>query len=258
MRIGLLHPGEMGAPFGETLAVGGHEVLWCSAGRRPETRRRASQAGLEDAGTLTELAARSELILSICPPHAALGLARELAEYPGIFVDANAIAPATAATIEQTVPRFVDGSIIGPPPTQPGVARLYLSGADAGTVAELFAASNVDAHVLEGGAGAASALKMSYAAWTKGSAALLLATRDAARGADVERELLDLWRSSHPGLVDRCAIAEQSATEKGWRWAGEMDEIAGFFAASELPDGFHRAAADIYRRFPRGPSESSG
>ncbi len=258
MRIGLLHPGEMGAAFGAVLAGRGHEVLWCSAGRRPETRRRAFEAGLEDAGTLTELAARSELILSICPPHAALGLARELADFPGIFVDANAISPATAAAIEQTVHRSVDGSIIGSPPTQPGLARLYLAGADADRVAELFADSNVDARVLAGGVGAASALKMSYAAWTKGSAALLLAARDAARHADVEHELLELWRSSHPGLADRSAAAHRSATEKGWRWVGEMEEIADFFAASELPDGFHRAAADIYRRFPRSPDEPLG
>ncbi len=258
MRIGLIHPGQMGAAFGEVLVGRGHRVLWCSAGRRLETCDRAAAAGLEDVGTLVDLADRAELVLSICPPHAAVEVARELAGFPGIFVDANAISPATVGTIERVVQRLVDGSIIGSPPARPGDARLYLSGADAGFVAELFSGSIIDAHVLAGDLGAASALKMCFAGWGKGSGAMLLALREAARAAGVEQDLLDLWHSEVPGLADRHAAAERSAVEKGWRWVAEMDEIADFLAASELPAGFHRAAADMYRRFPRPPDDGLG
>jgi hypothetical protein len=38
---------------------------------------------------------------------------------------------------------------------------------------------------------------------------------------------------------------------KGWRWEAEMTEIAAAMAAAGLPDGFHLAAADIFRRSPR-------
>jgi hypothetical protein len=41
--------------------------------------------------------------------------------------------------------------------------------------------------------------------------------------------------------------AEKSADAKGWRWVGEMEEIADTFAAAGQPDGFHRAAAQVYR-----------
>ena len=35
---------------------------------------------------------------------------------------------------------------------------------------------------------------------------------------------------------------------KGWRWVGEMEEIAHSMAAHDLPTGFHEAAAEVFRR----------
>ena len=86
-----------------------------------------------------------------------------------------------------------------------------------------------------------------YAAWSKGTAALLLAVRDVARHFGVEDALADEWRLSQPELFDRLASAERSAAKKGWRWVGEMEEIADTFDAADAPDGFHRAAAEVYR-----------
>ncbi len=50
----------------------------------------------------------------------------------------------------------------------------------------LFAGTALDARVIEGPLEAASAVKMAYAGWTKGSAALLLAVRALARAEGVE------------------------------------------------------------------------
>jgi hypothetical protein len=106
-------------------------------------------------------------------------------------------------------------------------------------------------------AGDASAVKMAYAAWSKGTAALLLAIRGLARAEGVEETLLAEWRLSVPELFDDAERAARSAGSKGWRWIGEMDEIADSFAAAGLPDGFHRAAAEIYRRVPRLERETA-
>ncbi len=133
-----------------------------------------------------------------------------------------------------------------------GTSRLYLSGADAPFVADLFAGTIVDARVVSENLGAASALKMAFAAWTKGTSALLLAVRAVARAEGVEETLLEEWQLSLPHLPEQSIAAARSALGKGWRWVGEMDEIAGTFSAAGLPDGFHRAAAEIYRRSPRG------
>ncbi len=248
VRIGLLHPGEMGAAVGAVLRARGETVLWASQARSAQTARRAEEAGLEDAGTVAELSRRSEMILSVCPPHAALAVAQSVAGFSGVFVDANAVAPASARAIARTVGRCVDGGIIGAPPREPGETRLFLSGAHAPEVAELFSGTIVRSIVVSGEIGAASAVKMAFAAWTKGSAALLLGARALARAEGVEKELLETWRWASPELPDRSAAASRSALGKGWRWVGEMNEIADTFAAAGLPDGFHRAAAEVYRR----------
>jgi 3-hydroxyisobutyrate dehydrogenase-like beta-hydroxyacid dehydrogenase len=249
--IGLLHPGEMGAAVGAVLREQGDRVVWASDGRSSETRSRAEEAGLEDAGSVEELVRESDVILSICPPHAALELAGAVAGFRGVFVDANAIAPATAREVAAVIAagggESVDGGIVGPPPRAPGTTRLYLSGAEAESVAGLFGGSVVDARVLYGEVGTASALKMAYAAWTKGTAALLLAVGELARVEGVETALHEEWRASLPELPERSIRAARSAQSKGWRWVGEMEEIAATFDAAGLPEGFHRAAAEVFR-----------
>ena len=183
------------------------------------------------------------MILSICPPHAALDVAREVAGFNGIYLDANAISPMRAQEIAEFQQRYVDGGIVGGPPDEPGTTRLYLSGDETSEAAALFAGSNLEPVVVPD----ASALKMTYAAWSKGTAAMLLALRDVARHFGVERELAAEWARSMTYLPERLAGAERSVAAKGWRWAGEMDEIADTFAAAGEPDGFHRAAAEVFR-----------
>ena len=232
-QVGLLHPGEMGAAVGA--CVGG-EVIWASEGRSETTRSRA--AGFRDAGSIAALAAQSDVILSICPPHAALDVARACGGFTGIYVDANAISPQRAEEVAKLQPRFVDGGIVGGPPTEPGTT-LYLSGEGAPTVATLFEGSPLATRIVSN----ASAVKMAYAAWSKGTTAMLLAIRDVARANGIEDE----WRLAVPELAERLPRAEAARTKKGWRWVGEMEEIADTFAAAGQPDGFHRAAAEVYR-----------
>jgi len=246
--VGVLHPGEMGAAVAGALRERGETVLWASAGRSAATAERAEAAGLEDAGDVAEVCRRCEILLSICPPHAAVEVARAASGFTGIYVDANAIAPDTARAIAKLQPRLVDGGIVGPPPSRPDTTRLYLSGGEAAEVAALFAGTNLEARVLSGEPGAASALKAAYAGWTKGSAALLLTMRELARAEGVENALLEEWRLSIPELEEHVAGAERSARRKGWRWVGEMEEIAHSMAAHDLPTGFHEAAAEVFRR----------
>jgi 3-hydroxyisobutyrate dehydrogenase-like beta-hydroxyacid dehydrogenase len=233
----------MGAAVGGVLRERGHRVVWASEGRSEATRARAEEAGLEDVGAV-EAIAESEFVLSICPPHAALDVAGQLESFGGVYVDANAVSPRTAARVGESVDRFVDGGIVGSPPRAAGTTRLYLSGGEAPTVAELFAGSALEARVVSN----ASAVKMAYAAWTKGSAALLLAVRDLARTEGIEETLLEEWALSIPDLPERSERAARSADVKGWRWIGEMEEIAATFEAAGLPGGFHQAAAEVFRR----------
>jgi 3-hydroxyisobutyrate dehydrogenase-like beta-hydroxyacid dehydrogenase len=267
--IGLLHPGEMGAAVGGCLVSVGHTVLWDPDGRSRATTGRALGAGLDGAG-LAAVISRSSVILSVCPPHAVLEVARRVAEcgYGGIYVDANAVSVATAAQVADIVTAggaaYVDGGIIGLPPENAGRTRLYLSGRQASEVQALFRRSALEARIAEGPPYAASAVKMAYAAWTKGTSALLLACRALARAEGVERTLLAEWALSQKGLPAQCEGAASAAALKGWRWVAEMEEIAASMAAAGLPHGFHEAAADVYDRASRSggaqaaPSPRSG
>jgi 3-hydroxyisobutyrate dehydrogenase-like beta-hydroxyacid dehydrogenase len=253
VTVGLVSPGSMGAAVGACAVAGGTRVLWASEGRSGTSRSRAAEAGLEDAGDLRSLCGTADVLLSICPPHAAVTTAEQVAAtgFAGVYVDANAVAPATARAIAELVgptSRFVDGGIIGSPPTPSNSTRLYLAGSDAALVADLFAAGPLEAIVMAGDPPAASALKVAFAAWTKGSSALLLAVRAYAAAEHMEDDLLQEWSRSLPDLPERTTTTAAWVGPRAWRWAGEMDEIAGAFAAAGLPDGFHRGAAEVCRR----------
>jgi 3-hydroxyisobutyrate dehydrogenase-like beta-hydroxyacid dehydrogenase len=242
----------MGGAVAAALRQAGQRVVWASAERSAQTQARASAAELEDVGSLAELAERSEILLAICPPDASLELAVALSGFSGIYIDANAISPATAEQIAAAVgvhgATYVDGSIIGPPPLKAGSTRLYLSGAEAGSVAAALSTPLLEVIALPGEATSASAIKMAHAGWTKGSAALLLTVRAAARALGVDDALAAEWERSQPGLVECSNRAAQSTAAKAWRWSGEMDEIATTLAAAGLPDGFHRAASEVFDR----------
>jgi 3-hydroxyisobutyrate dehydrogenase-like beta-hydroxyacid dehydrogenase len=254
--VGLLHPGEMGAAVGGCLVSVGHEVLWDPAGRSRATTGRALAHELTGV-SFDRLIAKSSVIFSVCPPHAALDVARQVAVtgYSGLYVDANAISVATAEQVAAIVTAggatYVDGGIIGPPPESAGHTRFYLSGPQANEVRPLFSRSRLDARIAEGPRYAASSVKMAYAAWTKGSSALLLAARALARASGVERTLLAEWQLSQPALTAQSEVSASAAASKGWRWIGEMEEIAASMSAAGLPDGFHEAAADLYDRASR-------
>ena len=254
--VGLLHPGEMGAALGGCLVSVGHEVLWDPAGRSRATTGRALSHELTGV-KLDQLVAKSSVIFSVCPPHAALDVAHQVAAagYAGCYVDANAISAATAGQVAAVVTAagasYVDGGIIGQPPESAGHTRLYLSGPQANEVRVLFNRSRLDARIAEGPLYAASTVKMAYAAWTKGSSALLLAARALARAGGVERTLLAEWQLSQPNLAAQSERSATAAAAKGWRWIGEMEEIAASMSAAGLPDGFHEAAAELFDRASR-------
>ena len=224
--------------------------LWCGDGRSNASHARAHAAGLDDAGSLDELVRRADVIVSVCPPGAAMEVAVQVADagFTGTYVDVNAIAPASARSIAARFTHFVDGGVIGPPVQSPGTTRLYLSGALAHEVATLWNDTPLEIRVVDGGAGAASAVKVCFAAWTKGTAALLLSIRALAIAEGVEDALLTEWAMSLPELDDQATRAATGNAPKAWRFVGELDEIAKSFAANELPDGFATAASEVYLR----------
>ena len=118
-------------------------------------------------------------------------------------------------------------------------------------MAACFARGPLETQIIGDEVGLASALKMCYAAWTKGSTALLCAILAAADDLGVWHELRGQWERDWPGFAEQTEGRVRGVTAKAWRFAGEMDEIAATLEAAGAPGGFHAAAADLYRRLAR-------
>lgn len=249
MKVGVLHPGEMGVSICQALSDSGHEVHWVRQDRSADTQKRADP--FIPVPTLSDLTAGVDAIISVCPPHAALAQAEGVAAlgFKGVYVDANAVAPTTAEQIASVVGEgYVDGGIIGPPATRPGSTRMYVSGSQSDLVAAWFSNGNLDVRAIGTGHTQASTLKMAYAAYTKGSSALLLAVNALAEAGGVRSELAAEWEISQKGLVERSAGTAKGTSRKAWRFVGEMEEIAATFAHFGLPGDFHKGAAELYSR----------
>jgi 3-hydroxyisobutyrate dehydrogenase-like beta-hydroxyacid dehydrogenase len=252
--IGILHPGAMGVFIAASALRSGYRVCYASEGRSQATRTRAAEHNLDDLGTLDMLCKTCSILISICPPHAAEEVASQVIErgFQGLYLDANAISPQKAQRMGRILAEagiaFVDGGIIGGPAWTPGETWLYLSGKDATRIADCFSAGPLEVSIIAEEVGKASALKMCYASYTKGTTALLTTILALAETSGVRQELEIQWERDEPGSSEQAERRARRVTAKAWRFAGEMDEIASTFESAGLPGGFHRAAGEIYRR----------
>ena len=254
LDVGFLHPGQMGISLAATARNSGHTVYWVSQGRSGKTHARAAEHELVDAGTLERLVDICSVIVSVCPPHAAENVAQGVLAcgYQGLYLDANAISPERAERIGRTMAAagvsFVDGGIIGGPAWEPNRTWLYLSGVEAARAASCFSAGPLEISVIGDAIGKASALKACFAAYTKGTTALLCAILATAESLGVRPELERQWSRGGSDFAEGTQARVRRVTAKAWRFAGEMDEISATFAGAGLPGDFHAAAADVYRR----------
>lgn len=252
--VGILHPGEMGITLAATAVNSGMTVFWCAEGRSEATRQRAEHQGLRSVDDLAAMCETCDVLVSVCPPHAARDLAEAVVArgFGGLYVDVNAIAPATARGIGERMTgagiNFVDGGIIGMPATRPGTTWLYLSGPAADKVAACFANGPMETTILGEEIGKASGLKMCFAANSKGTTALHTTILGAAEAMGVRDALEQQWEAYNPGFTAQSHGRIRQVARKAWRFTGEMEEIAATLAACGMPPEFHRGAAEVYAR----------
>ncbi len=261
MIVAVLSTGDMGHAVGRVAAERGCRVVTCLQGRSARTRMLARRAGIEDGGTLAAVVEAADIVLSILPPAGATALACAVATCPvaareRVFADCNAVAPATAQEIGRIVGRagfaFADGGLVGPPPMEEPATRLYVSGPAAGRLAFLDDA-RLSVRDLGPEPGRASAVKMCYAALTKGSWTLFAALATAAHRLGVADTLDRELAASQAAVRERQRAMLPRLPLDAGRWIGEMEEIAATFEAAGLPGGFHRAAAEMFRLLDATP-----
>jgi 3-hydroxyisobutyrate dehydrogenase-like beta-hydroxyacid dehydrogenase len=255
--IAIIAAGEMGAGIGRRLHERGANVLTSLHGRGGASAKRAERAGMKPIESDDALIAQADFFLSIVPPGDALALARRLtpalarSTRKPIYVDLNAVAPETAVAIGDVVKtsgaRYVDGGIIGAPPSVNYSPKLYLAGDDAKSV-ERLTAYGLTIRTVHGAIGAASGLKMSYAGLTKGLTAIGTAMILGAIRADCADELRTELAESQPNMLAWLARQVPSMYPKAYRWIAEMEEIAAFLKDDPAAPAIYQGIARLYER----------
>lgn len=255
--IAIIGAGQMGSAIGARCVERGARVITPLAGRSQASQQRALEVGMESC-TLEELV-RAQAILSIVPPGEAMQVAESLlpllAHAPALFIDANALAPASKQAMAQRVAeaggRFLDGVIIGPPPrkTEPG-PRIYASGEYAADAAFL-GSYGLDLRVLDGPVGIAAALKMCYGGLNKGITALTTAVLLAAERSGVSEALLDEWVISLPYIRKSAPKSVPAMYPKAHRWIAEFEEIAAFAGEDAASSEIFAAIARFFEERAR-------
>jgi putative dehydrogenase len=254
--VAIVAQGAMGAGVGKRLTERGLRVTTSLAGRSEASAARARDAGMIPVSD--QEAAQADYFLSILPPSEALGLAEKMAALIGpsnrkpIYVDCNAVSPPTKAKIGETIVKagspFVDVGILGLPP-RPNYdgPNMIASGPDAPRF-EALGEFGLKIRTIAGPAGAASALKMSYAGITKGMTALGSMMMLAATRGGVADELRAEFGRSHPAVLANFERAIPDMFSKAYRFDGEMEEIADFVGEDKSARQMYLAFADFYRR----------
>jgi 3-hydroxyisobutyrate dehydrogenase-like beta-hydroxyacid dehydrogenase len=264
--IALLSPGDMGHTVAQVLVSHGLRVITCLRDRTEQTRLRSRRAGIEEVPSYRDLVSEANLFLSIVPPAEAVQTAQAVSRVISetqkriLYADCNAISPETVTRIEGLITdaggRFVDVSIIGPPPVKQGTTRFYVSGADRGVIQGLVQ-YGLTIIPLGDRAGQASAFKMCYAALTKGATALATELLIASQVFNFFPALKEEFRSSEPVIYDSLERKILAMPKKSKRFVGEMEEIAKTFENVGLTPMILQGAADLYR-FVAGTALAQG
>ena len=255
-NVGLMSPGDMGQAVAIQIKAEGLNVYTALEQRSERTRVLAREAGITDVGTVAQLVAECDVVLSIMNPGAAVDFAREASDAlrasarQTLIVDCNAIAPDTvreiAGLVEQPGGRFLDAGIIGPPPRGKAKTNLYVSGPGAADLEQL-AGPRLVVHVIGEGIADASALKMCYGALNKGTQALWLEVLIAAERLGVAGILEQQLQQSQADRYSWALSQFPILPPKAYRWVPEMLEISKTLGAAGITPNVFVGAADIYR-----------
>lgn len=260
--IGITSPGDMGQGVAMCIKALGFNVCMASDGRSERTRTLGEKAGLTDCKSLEKLVQTCDMVLSVLDPGAAVTNAQAVAaackvtNRKIVFVECNAIAPNTmheiTAIMQAAGCTVIDAGIVGPPPRNNAKQRFFVSGPHASLMNRINS-PQINVRVAGEKIGDASAVKMCYAALTKGSIALGTELLIAARKLGVDQVLEAEFKSSQAQLHESVLSRAAGMPFKAYRWVPEMNEIAKTFEGAGLTPRMFQGAADMYAQIAGTP-----
>ncbi len=259
--VAVLSPGDMGSAVGAALKSNGLRVITALVGRSERTKELAESSGIEDVGTLGDVVREADLVLSILVPDQSEALAADVAAEiskagkPVAFADCNAVSPETgkrmAAVIDSAGGRFIDAGIIGSPPRGGTPPRFYASGPHEAVLGELDG-RGITVPLMGGEVGRASAIKMCFAAVSKGTLAMYAAALTAAQSLGTYEDFIAEMESSSAETLEAMRRVS-TVSDRAFRWIGEMQEIADTFEAAGVTPKLHEGSRDIFQMITDSP-----
>lgn len=261
-NIGITSPGDMGQGVAMCIKAMGFNVCMASDGRSARTRSLGEEAGLTDCKSLEKLVETCDMVLSVLDPGSAITNAKAIAaacKATGrkiVFVECNAIAPGTMHEItgimEGVGCTVVDAGIIGPPPRNGAKQRFYVSGPHA-QLMQRINSDQIQVRIAGEKIGDASAVKMCYAALTKGTTALGTELLIAARKLGVDQVLENEFAGSQADKYDALLKGAAGMPFKAYRWVPEMNEIAKTFGDAGMTPKIYQGASELYAQIAGTP-----
>jgi len=247
--VALLGLGEAGGAIAADLVAGGVRVV----GWDPDPGRVVE--GVVAAESAREAAVEAEVVLSVNAQSAAIAAAGSVAGVltpRHLYADLNttsadvkrrladAVAPSGAA--------FADVALLGPVPESGIRTSALVSGSGADRFAAIFGELGMPVDVLGREPGVAATRKLVRSIFTKGLAASVIESLDAARAAGCEpwlrAEIVAMLESADERLVDRLV---EGSYRHARRRVEEMDAAAELEAELRLVPRVTTAAADLLR-----------
>lgn len=264
-------------------------VAWVDDQLSENTHARIRSASIECLPSDRDLVIQSDYILSIVPPRDALRTATRVAEacklpdtsakrqvfeaLDGLprsglyYIELNAIPARLAVEIgdlmrdndspQSVVCHYLDGGIIGAPPSQNQQEEswkkpsLVLSGSIELPDSYSRLAETLNMKLVSPKIGAASTLKLSFAALTKGLTALSILSFSTAQKEALLPELLQHLDKYSPSVAAAAGLGITGMPPKAYRWVDEMRGIGEAFDTEGQWDGLgtdvYGSFAEIYR-----------
>ena len=254
--VAIMAPGDMGHAVARVLKADGLRVITCLAGRSARTRALAETAGVEDVGDDRDAGRRGGR--AAVDRGAGAGGGPRPAARPALQTAAKGSRTSTATrsrrrrrvgSARSSRRPAAASSMPASSARHPGRARprhgFYASGAAAEDFAAL-GACGLDVRIVSERPGDASAVKMCYAALTKGTTAIMTELLVAAERLGVSDALRAELEQSQSAMVERMGQGVPAMVPKAHRWVGEMAEIARTFARVGLTPLTFEGAAALY------------
>ncbi len=255
--------GEVGQTFAKGLAgrngveVAAYDLLFDDPQERRHMVARAEVLGVRVAADATDAARGARVVVSAVTAASAGEVARAAAGYlrPGqIFLDINSASPNTKRTaaghMSASGADYVEGAVMAAV-AGPGLKVAILAGgAAARAAADLLNPLGMNLTPVATEIGRASATKLSRSIVIKGIEAILVQCAAAARGWDVEADVIASLKATYPGIdwPRQVEYAFERVGKHGVRRAQEMREAAAMAADLGLDPALCEAIAAVQEK----------